>query len=394
MDYVRSCYEAPCQWYADGGLGRIRYYFVPETNERLTCVNIFAPYANELQINNPAGTGERTGKANRRYYRGTNLNPGRDGSHVHGELKYFAGDQPQPWTGGVAIPLHLLPVCDFPDAAFAGGEGDGTAAMHQPLGAYGDGGGEGDGEALFEFQPAGSAGGGEGDGMALLWQLTGVYGDGGGEGDGTAGQPQPLGAYGDGGGEGDGVAAYAVPLGAYGDGGGEGNGDALQPLYLGPTGDGGGEGDGTAAVPQTLGAYGDGGGEGDGDALQPAYLGPTGDGGGEGDGEATIEEDAMWAWVTFDAAGNILRSKNVSSVTHNGPGDWTVNFTSAAPHANYATFVNGKFTSWPDNAACVCSISRAAGSIATGSVRVSTGYWFGTAWNNFDLEVTTVGVVL
>ena len=46
---------------------------------------------------------------------------------------------------------------------------------------------------------------------------------------------------------------------------------------------------------------------------------------------------ACRAWVNFDGTnGNIRASGNVSSVTDNGTGDYTVNFTTAMPDANYA----------------------------------------------------------
>jgi hypothetical protein len=43
------------------------------------------------------------------------------------------------------------------------------------------------------------------------------------------------------------------------------------------------------------------------------------------------------AWVNFDGTGTpaIRGSFNVSSITDNGTGDYTVNFTTAMPNANY-----------------------------------------------------------
>jgi hypothetical protein len=45
------------------------------------------------------------------------------------------------------------------------------------------------------------------------------------------------------------------------------------------------------------------------------------------------------AWVNFNGTGTvaIIGSGNVSSITDNGTGDYTVNFTTAMPDANYAT---------------------------------------------------------
>ncbi len=47
------------------------------------------------------------------------------------------------------------------------------------------------------------------------------------------------------------------------------------------------------------------------------------------------------AWVNFNGTGTVAirASGNVSSITDNGVGDYTVNFTTAMPDANYATVV-------------------------------------------------------
>lgn len=49
------------------------------------------------------------------------------------------------------------------------------------------------------------------------------------------------------------------------------------------------------------------------------------------------------AWVNFNGTGTVAirASYNVSSITDNGIGDYTVNFTTAMPDANYAIHVNG-----------------------------------------------------
>lgn len=45
------------------------------------------------------------------------------------------------------------------------------------------------------------------------------------------------------------------------------------------------------------------------------------------------------AWVNFNGTGTVAirASGNVSSITDNGTGDYTVNFTTAMPDANYAS---------------------------------------------------------
>lgn len=49
------------------------------------------------------------------------------------------------------------------------------------------------------------------------------------------------------------------------------------------------------------------------------------------------------AWVNFNGTGTVAirASGNVSSITDNGTGDYTVNFTTAMPDANYAVVTGG-----------------------------------------------------
>jgi hypothetical protein len=53
---------------------------------------------------------------------------------------------------------------------------------------------------------------------------------------------------------------------------------------------------------------------------------------------------AARAWVNFNGTGTVAirESGNVSSITDNGTGDYTVNFTTAMPDANYAAVVTGE----------------------------------------------------
>jgi hypothetical protein len=50
---------------------------------------------------------------------------------------------------------------------------------------------------------------------------------------------------------------------------------------------------------------------------------------------------ACRAWVNFDGTGTVAirASGNVSSITDNGTGDYTVNFTTAMPDANYSAVI-------------------------------------------------------
>ena len=53
------------------------------------------------------------------------------------------------------------------------------------------------------------------------------------------------------------------------------------------------------------------------------------------------------AWVNFNGTGTVAirASGNVSSITDNGTGDYTVNFTTAMPDANYAMGAAGEIAS-------------------------------------------------
>jgi hypothetical protein len=50
------------------------------------------------------------------------------------------------------------------------------------------------------------------------------------------------------------------------------------------------------------------------------------------------------AWVNFNGTGTVAirAAGNVSSITDNGTGDYTVNFTTALPDANYAASVTAQ----------------------------------------------------
>ena len=73
------------------------------------------------------------------------------------------------------------------------------------------------------------------------------------------------------------------------------------------------------------------------------------------------------AWVNFNGTGTVAirASGNVTSITDNGVGDYTVNFTNAMPDINYAVATNASDLSNSGRQSCPKAI-------ATGSVRVTT----------------------
>jgi hypothetical protein len=58
---------------------------------------------------------------------------------------------------------------------------------------------------------------------------------------------------------------------------------------------------------------------------------------------ASAGQASVRAWVNFNGTGTVAirASYNVASITDNGAGDYTVNFTTALPDANYSTNVTG-----------------------------------------------------
>ena len=77
------------------------------------------------------------------------------------------------------------------------------------------------------------------------------------------------------------------------------------------------------------------------------------------------------AWVNFDGTGTVAirASFNVSSITDNGTGNYTVNFTSALPDANYAVVASGAPTTTPTTTQ---RWPAAVGTLATSSVKILT----------------------
>jgi hypothetical protein len=92
------------------------------------------------------------------------------------------------------------------------------------------------------------------------------------------------------------------------------------------------------------------------------------------------------AWVNFNGTGTVAirASFNVSGITDNGTGDYTVNFTNALPDANYA--ISG-FCSAAAATAAFVPYGGANFLQSTTSVRVQTA-----ATSNFDPTVACVSI--
>ncbi len=87
------------------------------------------------------------------------------------------------------------------------------------------------------------------------------------------------------------------------------------------------------------------------------------------------------AYVNFNGTGTVAirASYNVSSITDNGTGDYTVNFTSALAVANYSAFVTGGWASLAN------SLTQ-----ASGSLRLVTGYFANTSGGATGADNATV----
>lgn len=89
-----------------------------------------------------------------------------------------------------------------------------------------------------------------------------------------------------------------------------------------------------------------------------------------------VEVYTCKAWVNFDGTGtvSIRASGNVSSITDNGTGDYTVNFTTAMADTNYSVVTSNKYdnadTSFANG---VTVVARYSNAFQTGSIRLHTG---------------------
>jgi hypothetical protein len=81
----------------------------------------------------------------------------------------------------------------------------------------------------------------------------------------------------------------------------------------------------------------------------------------------TLQSQVCKAWVNFNGTGTVAirASYNVSSITDNGVGDYTVNFTNALVDANFS--VPG--TAWSDG---IASGIVGVASLTTSSARIKT----------------------
>jgi hypothetical protein len=98
------------------------------------------------------------------------------------------------------------------------------------------------------------------------------------------------------------------------------------------------------------------------------------------------------AWVNFNGLNTpaIRSSGNVSSITDNGTGHYTVNFTTALPDTNYCMVSGASHDNNTDGA--TFSVRSFDGTITTSSIEIFSAY--ANANNNGLLDMRTIGVAI
>ena len=102
---------------------------------------------------------------------------------------------------------------------------------------------------------------------------------------------------------------------------------------------------------------------------------------------------ACRAWVNFNGTGTVAirASGNVSSITDNGTGDYTVNFTTAMPDVNYCANVTIIPSSSNNGLGRQIGYVYSTGTILTTSVRVKDN-WAGSGSDPEDLPYFGVSI--
>jgi hypothetical protein len=103
------------------------------------------------------------------------------------------------------------------------------------------------------------------------------------------------------------------------------------------------------------------------------------------------------AWVNFNGTGTVAirASGNVSSITDNGTGDYTVNFTNAMPDANYTATAlgtsNGSDAARGTYGILASAIGSAPTTMSTTAVRIIGGGKGGEV-STSDFNVLTIAI--
>ena len=103
---------------------------------------------------------------------------------------------------------------------------------------------------------------------------------------------------------------------------------------------------------------------------------------------ATVDSRLAAVWINFDGTGtpSINSDYNVSSITDNGVGDYTINFTSSLSNTNYAVVATGS------NVGTGNIIHVRVQSKATGSLRILVSGFDGNVFVNSDADDINVAI--
>lgn len=97
----------------------------------------------------------------------------------------------------------------------------------------------------------------------------------------------------------------------------------------------------------------------------------------------TVINGTAKAWVNFNGTGTVAirGSFNVGSITDNGTGDYTVNFTTAMPDVNYSTAATSNYNAGSN-------ASTLGSGYSTTSVRIITHYGAAVQEDSSTVSVT------
>ncbi len=100
------------------------------------------------------------------------------------------------------------------------------------------------------------------------------------------------------------------------------------------------------------------------------------------------------AWVNFNGTGTVAirASGNVSSITDNGTGDYTVNFTTAMSDANYNYVCAGSVNDGTANNLTLFVGGYRGASPTTTALRISTTYVTSGAYASIDSGIVNVAI--
>lgn len=106
----------------------------------------------------------------------------------------------------------------------------------------------------------------------------------------------------------------------------------------------------------------------------------------------TTGAQAVKAWVNFNGTGTVAirASYNVTSITDNGTGDYTINFTTALSDANYSAVVHtGASTTGTGNSAYS---SQPSGTGTTAFSTTAYRFWSKQTTALVDVDLASVAI--